>query len=58
MIDASFEVIENIRKHENADMLEIAIISGWQVVVRKGEFKVGDVVFYINLDEKDAMSSA
>ena len=52
MIDASFEKIENIRKHENADMLEIAIISGWQVVVRKGEFKVGDVVFYIREDSR------
>lgn len=52
MIDASFEKVESIRPHANADRLEIAIISGWQVVVGKGEFHVGDVVFYIREDAR------
>ena len=50
--DASFERIEAIRPHPNADRLEIATISGWSVVVGKGEFSVGDVVFYIREDAK------
>lgn len=50
--DASFEKIEAIKPHPNADKLELATICGWQVVVGKGEFKVGDVVFYIREDAK------
>lgn len=50
--DATFEKIEAIKPHPNADKLELATICGWQVVVGKGEFKVGDVVFYIREDAK------
>ena len=50
--DASFEKIEAIKPHPNADKLELATICGWQVVVGKGEFNVGDVVFYIREDAK------
>lgn len=50
--DASFERIEAVRPHPNADRLEIATISGWSVVVGKGEFSVGDVVFYVREDAK------
>lgn len=50
--DASFEKITSIRPHPDADKLEIADINGWQVVVGKGEFKAGDIVFYIRDDAK------
>ena len=33
---ASIETIKNIRKHPNADSLEIAEVLGWQVVVKTG----------------------
>lgn len=33
-----------------ADKIEVATVLGWQVVVKKGEFKVGDYVVYIEID--------
>lgn len=39
-----------IKEHPNADALELGNIGhrdGWQVVVRKGQFKTGDLVAYI-----------
>ena len=40
--DAKFDKVQKILKHENADALEIAIVSNFPCVVRKGEFKEGD----------------
>lgn len=51
-MDASFEKIEKIVPHDNADSLEIAIVSNFPCVVRKGEFKAGDLCFYIRDDAK------
>lgn len=52
--DSNFRVplttIKAITNHDNADKLEIAHIYGFQVVVRKGEHKVGDEVIYIPID--------
>lgn len=50
--DARFERIQKIVPHENADSLEIAIVSNFPCVVRKGEFKEGDICFYIRDDAK------
>ena len=47
---ATVEVISEIRPHTNADALEIAIVRGWQVVVRKGEFVQGQTVVYFEID--------
>lgn len=47
---ASIRKIKNIIQHPNADMLEIAEVDGWRVVVKKGEHKVGDVVVYCEID--------
>lgn len=47
---ATIETISEIKTHNNADSLELAMIRGWQVVVRKNEFKVGDKVIYIEID--------
>lgn len=42
--------IKEIKEHSNADLLEIAVIKGWNCIVKKGEYKVGDVVIYIPPD--------
>jgi len=49
-MQASVQRIAQIRTHPNADSLELAKILGWQVVVKKGEFKPGDLCFYIEVD--------
>ena len=35
---------------EGADNIETATVDGWQVVVKKGEFEVGDYGFYFEVD--------
>jgi hypothetical protein len=47
---AHIEKIINIVPIEGADKIELATILGWQVVVRKEEFKVGDLAVYIEID--------
>ena len=47
---ANIKKILEIRPHPNADALELAIIEGWQCVVKKGQFAAGDVVVYIAID--------
>jgi len=42
--------IDSVNVHSNADSLELAMIGGWQVVIRKGEFKAGDVAVYFEVD--------
>lgn len=42
--------ISNILPHTNADTLELIHIDGYQVVVKKGSFKVGDLGVYIQPD--------
>jgi hypothetical protein len=47
---ASIETITDISPHGNADSLEIAKVFGWQVIVRKGEFKAGESAVFIPID--------
>ena len=47
---ATLEKIAEIKPHPNADALELAKINGWQVCVKKNEFKVGDWCLYITVD--------
>lgn len=34
----------------NSDFLERATVRGWHVVVKKGEFKVGELICYMEID--------
>lgn len=47
---ASLQVISDLRPIEGADQIEVARILGWNVVVKKGEFSVGDMVVYCEVD--------
>lgn len=42
--------VDNIEKHPNADRLEIATVKGWQCVVLKEKYKIGDEIVYIPID--------
>lgn len=42
--------IDNIVPIEGADRIELAIIGGWQVVVKKGDFEVGKKAVYFEID--------
>ena len=42
--------ITEIKEHTNADSLELIILGAYQVVSRKGQFKVGDLAVYIQPD--------
>lgn len=47
---ASIKEIGNIHPIENADAIEVATINGWEVVVKKDEFQVGESVVYFEID--------
>lgn len=47
---ASVQKIIDIVPIEGADKIELAKVLGWQVVVKKGQFKVGDLCCYIEID--------
>lgn len=47
---ATIQRIEEIRPIEGADAIEVARVLGWDVVVKKGEFKVGDLAVYFEID--------
>jgi RNA ligase (TIGR02306 family) len=47
---ATIQRIDNIRPIDNADSIEIATIKGWRVVVKKGQFKIGDPAIYFEID--------
>ena len=47
---ASIQRIVSIEPIQGADKIELAIVLGWQCVVKKDEFKVGDLCVYIEID--------
>ena len=44
--------IDNITPIEGYDRVELAHVSGWTIVVGKGEFKTGDPAIYFEIDSK------
>ena len=47
---ASVRKVLEVIPIENADAIELARIDGWQCVVKKGEFKPGDLGMYFEID--------
>lgn len=47
---AHIERIDALSEIAGADKIELAQVLGWQCVVKKGEFKVGDAVIYVEVD--------
>lgn len=47
---ASIRRVDELRPIEGADLIEIAVIGGWHVIVKKGEFKAGDLATYFEID--------
>lgn len=47
---ATIRTIDAIRPIEGADAIECAVVGGWTVVVKKGEYKVGDLCCYVEID--------
>lgn len=47
---ASVQVIADLQPIEGADLIQVAKVLGWKIVVKKGEYKVGDLCSYIQID--------
>ncbi len=47
---ASIRKIDDIKPIKNADRIEVAKVGGWQVIVKKGEFKPGQLCVYCEID--------
>jgi RNA ligase (TIGR02306 family) len=46
----TIRTVAEIKPIANADMIELAVVDGWQLVTKKGEFKVGDRAVYLEID--------
>lgn len=47
---ASIRKITNIKPIANADAIEVAVVDGWEVVTKKGEYQPGDLAVYFEID--------
>lgn len=47
---ASIQTVLGIESIANADAIELARIQGWQCVVKKGEFRAGDLGVFLEID--------
>lgn len=47
---ATLRVVRDIAPIEGADKIELAFVDGWQCVVKKGQFKTGDIGVYFEID--------
>jgi RNA ligase (TIGR02306 family) len=47
---AEIQIINEIKPIEGADRIEIARVQGWQSVIKKGDFAVGDRVVFVPID--------
>ena len=46
----TIQKIDNLSPIPNADKIEVAKVMGWNIVVKKGEFNVGDICVYFEVD--------
>jgi hypothetical protein len=49
---ASIQVVESISQIDGADKIELARVLGWQCVVKRGEFRPGDLCTYVEIDSQ------
>ena len=47
---ATVRKVSEVKPIPDADRIELAVVDGWQCVVKKGEFSVGDEVIYCEID--------
>ena len=47
---ATIRKIDLIRPIPDADAIECAVVGGWNVVIKKGDFKAGDLAIYCEID--------
>ena len=47
---ATIQVISELKPIPNADKIEVAVVKGWECVVKKGEFTVGQKIIYCEID--------
>jgi len=47
---ATIRKIDSIRPIPDADAIECAVVGGWTVVIKKGDFKAGDHAVYCEID--------
>ena len=47
---ASVRTVSDLRPIVGADLIELAVVDGWQCVVKKGEFRPGDRCVYLEID--------
>ena len=47
---ATIRKISELKPIKDADLIEVAVIDGWEVVVKKGEFNVKDLCVYFEID--------
>ena len=46
----SIQTIDDLQPIPGADLIEVATVMGWNIVVKKGEFQVGDTCVYFEVD--------
>jgi len=47
---ASIQRIKDLQPIPDADKIEVAVILGWKIVTKKGEFKIGDYCVFFEID--------
>lgn len=47
---ASIRIISEIKPIDGADNIELAIVDGWQCIIKKGEFSPGSFCIYFEID--------
>ena len=47
---ASIRKISQIKPIDGADAIEVAVVDGWNVVVKRGEFSIDDLAVYLEID--------
>lgn len=47
---ATVQRITNLRKHPNADTLDLVTIKGWEVITKTGDFKEDDMCIFFEID--------